>query len=153
MVKVINTLIEKKENCGHSVLLEVSKMLNVTLPIFSKQVKTADLYLFNAKFKKTFDDIYALAVKYRESQDLTTEKLDREHFIKEIKSNSEIITKHSREFDKKYRETATLENESEITANEIEIGVIKMAISKTTKELTEKKRQYKVQMMEDYGLI
>ena len=40
MVKVINTLIEKKENCGHSVLLEVSKILNVQLPVFSKQVKT-----------------------------------------------------------------------------------------------------------------
>lgn len=153
MVKVINTLIEKKENCGHNVLVECAKTLNVILPIFSKQVKTADLYLLNTKFRKTFDDIYSLAIKYRESQDLTAEKMDREHFIKEIKSNSEVITKHSREFDKKYRETATLENESEITANEIEISVIKMAISKTTKELTEKKRQYKVQMMEEYGLI
>ena len=117
MVKVINTLIEKKENCGHNVLVECAKALNVTLPVFSKQVKTADLYLLNVRFKKTFDDIYSLAIQYRESQDLTADRLDREHFIKEIKSNSEIITKHSREFDKKYRETATLENESEITAN------------------------------------
>ena len=71
MVKVINTLIEKKENCGHNVLVECAKALNVILPVFSKQVKTADLYLLNAKFKKTFGDIYSLAVKYREAQDLT----------------------------------------------------------------------------------
>ena len=153
MVKAINTLIEKKENCGHSVLTECAKVLNVQLPVFSKTVKTADLYLLNAKFKKTFDEIYSLAIEYRNSLDLKADKIDRQAFIKDIKANSEILTRHTYEFDKKYRETATLENEAEISANEIEIAVIKMAIAKNNKTLQEQKRAYKVQMMEDYGLI
>ena len=153
MVKCVNVLIEKKENCGHGVLVEVAKVLNVQLPVFSKTVKTADLYLLNAKFKKTFDEIYSLAIEYRNSLDLKADKIDRQAFIKDIKANSEILTRHTYEFDKKYRETATLENEAEISANEIEIAVIKMAIAKNNKTLQEQKRAYKVQMMEDYGLI
>lgn len=152
--KMVNILIEKKENCGHKVLNEAITALKIEKTVvFSNMVKTADLYLYNEKFKKFFDSVLVVAIASRENNDIKADKKDLEAIKKDIKSNSEIAINIARDYDKKYRECLTAENETEIVIINDTLKVIKEAKTISDNNLEKVRREYRNILRKEYGLI
>lgn len=152
--KMVNILIEKKENCGHKVLSEVITGLKIEeTVVFSNMVKTADLYLYNEKFKKFFDAVLTVAIAFRDNNDIKSEKKDLETIKKDIKSNSEIAIKIARDYDKKYRECLTSEDALELVIINDTLKVIKEAKTISYNNLETVRREYRNMLRKEYGLI
>lgn len=152
--KMVNILIEKKENCGHKVLSEVITGLKIEKTVvFSNMVKTADLYLYNEKFQKFFDTVLIVAIAFRENNDIRADKKDLETIKKDIKSNSEIAINIALDYDKKYRECLTSENETEIIIINDTLKVIKEAKAISDNNLETVRREYRNMLRKEYGLI
>lgn len=143
-LKPINTIIAKRENCGHAVLADVCKILNVPNELENKKmISTKDLFLCNSKAREFLTMIFDLAIKYRNENDVKAEIADVKEARNELKNRFVIANQRKFKADLAYRQIIAEDDAGEIFVLSAELEVLKEEQKRAEKELEEAKNAFK----------